>query len=371
MFIFDAHLDLSMNALEWNRDLTRPIEQIRERESGLSDKKDRGRGTVSLPEMRRAQIGLCVATQIARYVKPANSLPGWHSPEQAWAQTQGQLAWYRAMEELGEMVQVKDLAGLEKHLRFWQARPPAESVSFEQTPPKQASERTPPIGYILSLEGADSILTFAHLERAYSQGLRAIGPAHYGPGTYAQGTDATGGLGPKGRELLSEMGRLGMILDVTHLCDDSFWEAVDCFSGPIWASHSNCRSLVPHNRQFSDAQIKYLIQRGAVIGAVLDAWMMIPDWIRGKTTPEATGLKLERLVEHIDHVCQIAGHVRHSGIGSDLDGGFGREQTPADLHTIADLARLPEMLHGRGYKDEDVKLIMHGNFIRFLRDTWV
>jgi membrane dipeptidase len=99
--------------------------------------------------------------------------------------------------------------------------------------------------------------------------LRAISPAHYGPGTYAQGTDATGGLGPKGRELLAEMGRLGMILDVTHLCDDSFWEAVDCFPGPIWASHSNCRSLVPHNRQFRDDQIKYLIQRGAVLGAVL------------------------------------------------------------------------------------------------------
>src|SRR5712664_4091762 len=99
MLIFDAHLDLAMNALEWNRDLTRPMQQIGGREQGLSDKPDRGRGTVSLPEMRRGGIGLWVATQIARYVKPGNPLPGWHSPEQAWAQTQGQLAWYRAMEE--------------------------------------------------------------------------------------------------------------------------------------------------------------------------------------------------------------------------------------------------------------------------------
>src|SRR6187397_3457336 len=113
MLIFDAHLDLAMNALEWNRDLTRPIDEIRQREAQLNDKPDRGRGTVCLPEMRRGGIGLCVATQIARYVKPANSLPGWHSPEQAWAQTQGQLAWYRAMEEAGQMVQIKDAAKLE------------------------------------------------------------------------------------------------------------------------------------------------------------------------------------------------------------------------------------------------------------------
>src|ERR1051326_1223622 len=116
MLIFDAHLDLAMNALEWNRDLTRPINEIRQPEAGLTAKPDRGKGPVSLPEMRRGGVGLCVATQIARYVKPGNPLPGWHSPEQAWAQTQGQLAWYRAMEEAGQMVQIKDSATLEKHL---------------------------------------------------------------------------------------------------------------------------------------------------------------------------------------------------------------------------------------------------------------
>src|ERR1041385_4523329 len=108
MLIFDAHLDLAMNALEWNRDLRQPISEIREREKALTDKKDRGKGTVSFPEMRRGGIGVCVATQIARYVKPGNPLPGWHSPEQAWAQTQGQLAWYRAMEEKGELTQIKN-----------------------------------------------------------------------------------------------------------------------------------------------------------------------------------------------------------------------------------------------------------------------
>jgi membrane dipeptidase len=304
--------------------------------------------------MRRGGVGLCVATQIARYVKPGNPLPSWHSPEQAWAQSQGQLAWYRTMEEAGQMTQIKDAAGLEKHLQLWRDNPPSGA----------------PIGYILSLEGADSILTMAHLERSYAQGLRALGPAHYGPGTYAQGTDASGGVGARGRELLAEMERLGIILDVTHLCDGSFWEALNHFHGRIWASHSNCRALVPHNRQFTDEQIKALIERGAIIGAALDAWMMVPNWIKKKTTPEEVGLKLERLVDHIDRVCQIAGNARHSGIGSDLDGGFGREQSPADLDTIADLARVPALLAARGYKEDDVQGIAYGNFVRFLKQAW-
>jgi len=353
MLVFDAHLDLAMNALEWNRDLTQPIDEIRQREAQLTDKPDRGKGTVCLPEMRRGRIGLCVATQIARYVKPKNALPGWHSPEQAWAQSQGQLAWYRAMEDAGEMVQIKDAASLEKHLGLWSA-PPADA----------------PIGYILSLEGADSMITPRYVERSYTDGLRALGPAHYGPGTYAQGTDATGGLGVRGRELLREIERLNIILDVTHLCDDSFWEALDHFHGAMWASHSNVRTLTPHNRQFADDQIRELIRRGAVIGAALDAWMMIPDWVRGKTTPEKTRLKLERIVDHIDHVCQIAGNALHSGIGSDLDGGFGREQSPGDLNTIADLARIADLLAKRGYSLTDVERIMSGNFLEFLRRAW-
>ena len=354
MLLFDAHLDLAMNALEWNRDLTRPIAELRQREAHLTDKPDRGRGTVCLPEMRRGRIGLCVATQIARYVHKNNPLPGWHSPEQAWAQTQGQLAWYRAMEDAGQMVQIRDAPALQRHLELWTSHPGPET----------------PVGYILSLEGADSIVTLRHLERAYIQGLRAVGPAHYGPGTYAQGTDATGGLGVRGRELLAEMDRLGIILDVTHLCDESFFEALDHFHGPIWASHSNCRALVPHHRQFSDEQLRLLIGRGAVIGSVLDAWMMIPDWIRGRTTPAGSGLKLSKLLDHIDHVCQLAGNANHAGLGSDLDGAFGREQTAEDLDTIADLERIPGMLRNRGYKEHEIEGIAHGNFVRFLERTW-
>lgn len=353
MLILDAHLDLAMNALEWNRDLARPIEEIRARERGLTDKPDRGRGTVSFPEMRRGGVGLCVATQIARYVAPGNPLCGWHSPEQAWAMTQGQLAWYRAMEERGELVPIVDRASLDRHL----AR-------------RQNGGGAGPIGYVLSLEGADSIVTMTHLERAYAQGLRAVGPAHYGPGVYAHGTDACGDLGVRGRELLREMERLGLILDATHLCDESFRDALDHFHGPVWASHSNCRALVAHNRQFADDQIKELIERGAVIGAAFDAWMLVPGWVRGETTPAAAGVTLQTVADHIDHVCQIAGNARHCGIGSDLDGAFGREQCPTDVETIADLARLPALLSERGYSDDDVRAIAHGNFVRFLREAW-
>jgi membrane dipeptidase len=350
MLIADAHLDLAMNALEWNRDLSRPIVEIRAREQHLTDKPDRGRGTVSFAEMRAGGVGLAVATQIARYVAPGNPLSGWHSPEQAWATTQGQLAWYRAMEGRGEIVQIRDAAGLDDHVRRWDGRGP--------------------IGYILSLEGADSIVTLAHLERAYEQGLRAVGPAHYGPGVYAQGTNAAGGMGVRGRELLREMERLGIILDATHLSDESLRDALDHFHGPIWASHSNCRALVPHTRQFSDDQLRELIARGAVIGAAFDAWMLVPGWVRGQSTPEGAAVTLERVVDHMDHVCQIAGNARHCMIGSDLDGAFGREQCPADVSTIADLARLPDLLRRRGYSEEDVRAVAHGNFLRFVRAAW-
>ena len=353
MFIFDAHLDLSMNALEWNRDLRWSVSQIRQSESGMTDKPDRGKNTVSFDEMRKGNIGLCVATQIARYVKPESDLPGWNSPEQAWAQTQGQLSWYREMERLGYLKQITNLKELKSHLNNW-----------SESPDEQ------PIGYILSLEGADSLVTLEHLEIAYESGLRAIGPAHYGPGTYAHGTDSLGGIGYRGKELLKKMEELNIILDATHLCDESFWEALDHFRGPIWASHNNCRKFVDHNRQFSDEQIRELINRNAVIGMALDAWMMVPNWERGVSTPASLNASLRQTVENIDHICQIAGNADHVGIGTDLDGAFGKEQTPVEIDTIADLQKLPFMLEERGYKPSEIEGIMNQNFIRFLERNW-
>lgn len=354
MLLFDAHLDLSMNALEWNRDLTRSLADVRRREYGKSDKVDRGRGVVTLPEMRRGRIGICIATQIGRFVAEGNPLPGWHSPEIAWAQTQGQLAWYQAMENAGQMKQIVDREGLNAMVELWNGDPPPDA----------------PIGYILSLEGADSIVDLSYLEKAYAYGLRAIGPAHYGPGRYSPGTGSEGGLTQLGRELVREMDQLGMVLDATHLTDEAFWEALEIFQGPVWASHNNCRALVPHQRQFSDDQLKELIRRDAVIGGAFDAWMMVPNWIRGRTTPQETGCRIETIIDHMDHICQLAGNARHCGIGSDLDGGYGTEQTAMDLDSIADLQRLEQLLQKRGYSAADVTAVMHGNWIRRLNEMW-
>ncbi len=355
MFIVDAHLDLAMNAMEWNRDYRMPIGDIRNREKGKTDKPDRGNNVVSFEELRRGNIGLVFTTQIARYVTPENPLPGWHSPEQAWAHTQGQLAWYREMESQGHLKHITNLRDLEIHLSQWNDGSPNTNK---------------PIGFILTLEGADSIVTIRHLERAYEYGLRVVGPGHYGPGRYAQGTNATGGIGTAGRELLKEMERLNMILDTTHLCDESFWEALSNFNGHVWASHSNCRAIVNDNRQFSDEQIRELIDRKAVIGAVMHAPMMVPGWKKGESTPLGMNCVLDKLVDHIDHVCQIAGNALHIGIGSDLDGGFGKEQSPADIETIADIGKLKDLLSVRGYSNENISNIMHGNWLRFVRNAW-
>ncbi len=355
MFIIDAHLDLSMNAMEWNRDLRLPVHEIRERELGMTDKPDRARGTVSLPALREGNIGLVVATQIARVVKPGGTIAGWYSPEQAWAQTQGQLAWYKQMEAVGEMVQIKDSLDLENHIRAWNS---------------DTQHDKKPIGYILSLEGADSIVTIDHLHLAHAYGLRAVGPGHYGPGRYANGTNATGRLNSDGIALLKEMEKLNIILDATHLCDDAFWDAMEIFNGTIWASHNNCRALVDHNRQFSDEMIKVLIEKKAVIGASMDAWMIVPGWQKGVSDPKQMDCGMEKIIDHIDHICQLAGNTLHVGIGTDLDGAYGKEQSPYDIDTIADLQHFPSLLMKRGYSKEDCEGIMHGNWLRVLRNAW-
>ena len=352
MFIFDAHLDLAMNALEWNRDLTKSVYQIRESEKGMVDKPDRGNNTVSLDAMRKGNIGICVATQIAG-VKNKINPHGWSSMEQAWAQTQGQLGWYKEMEKNGEMYQIYDLNTLDNQIENWQ---------------KETKKK--PIGYILSLEGADSIVNIDYLEKSYMLGLRAIGPAHYGPGVYAHGTDSNGSIGQKGKELVKKIEELNLILDVTHLSDTSFWETIEIYNGNLWASHNNCRKFVNHNRQFSDDQIKEIIRRDGVIGVPLDAWMMVPNWIRGKSTPETMGVTLNQMIENIDHICQLSGNSNHVGIGTDLDGAFGIEQTPTDIDTIADLQKVPLMLKKIGFSESDVEKVMNKNFINFLKRVW-
>jgi membrane dipeptidase len=355
-FIIDAHLDLAMNAMEWNRDLCRPLAEIRQREMYMNDKPDRGKGTVCLPELRKGRVGLVVATQLSRFTPLGSSLPGWNSPQQAWAMTQAQLAWYREMEALGEMIQIKNLQELDSHLALW---------NDTEIPDEKKQ-----IGYILSLEGADSLVDIGYLHKSFENGLRAVGLSHFGPGRYAPGTKMEGPITPLGIELLKEMSSLNLILDVTHLTDEGFYQVMELYQGPVWASHCNVRKIAPTQRQLTDEQIKILIQREAVIGGMLDCWAMDIRFIDTISDPWQLNIKLEHLVDHWDHICQIAGNSLHVAIGSDLDGIFGTEQSPWDLNSIADLQKYQNILSNRGYKQEDIDNIFHKNWLIFLRKAW-
>lgn len=345
--IVDCHLDLAMNAVHWNRDLTKSLMEIRERESGMTDKPDRGRGVVCFEQMLSADIRLCVATQIGHSVSQRSPLQGWNSPEIAWAQTQAQLAWYREMERLGFLVPVRTVEELD---RFLKVAPSGRGI-----------------GYLLSLEGADSLIDLDYLHRAYQYGLRLLGPAHYGPGRYAAGTGESDGLTPLGFRLLDEMSKLGIILDVTHLTDLGFDQALEHFSGPVVASHHNCRALVNHQRQLTDEQIKRLVDRQAIIGMAFDAWMLVPDWIRGESTPAGRNVTLEKVADQVDHVCQLVGHCESIAIGTDLDGGYGTEQTPVEMDSIARITVLRGMLERRNYSGRDVDAIFAENALKFFR----
>jgi membrane dipeptidase len=218
------------------------------------------------------------------------------------------------------------------------------------------------------MESADAIWAPDQLPEWWDAGVRVIGPAHYGSGRYAGGTGTEMGLTSLGSALLREMDRLGIILDLTHFSDQSLRQALERYGGPVLVSHGNCRALVRNQRQFSDEQIRVISERNGVIGVMLDAAMLQEGWIVGQTTNGR--VTLARLVDHIDHICQLTGNSRHAAIGSDLDGGFGLEQTPNDLDTIADLQRLDGMLAGRGYSPADIAAILHGNWLDLLARTW-
>ena len=349
--IFDAHLDMAWNALEWNRDLERPVTAIREFErqfEGIIP----GECTVSWDALRQGRVGLTISTLLPRLHRSDAALSHYQSREAAYAAAHGQLAYYRALVGRGVIREITNRQALDDHVAAWEAD----------------TSGSLPIGFILSMEGSPPILSPGQITEWYEAGLRILGPAHYGPAPYCHGTGSEGGLTADGPELLREMEGVGMLLDVTHLADQSFWEALEIYSGPVLASHHNCRGLVPGDRQLADEQIKALIERDAVIGAAFDCWMLDPDWVIGTSRPDH--VTLDTVVDHIDHVCQIAGNARHAGLGTDLDGGFGKEQSPSDLDTIADLGHIAETLAGRGYSDDDVLGILYRNWVDFFRRAW-
>ncbi|QDV14149.1 Membrane dipeptidase (Peptidase family M19) [Rosistilla oblonga] len=352
--MIDGHLDLAWNATSFDRDLRLSLDEIRTREQSMTDLKSRTRGTTCFPELQASKIQVCIATLLARSGPATDRQTGYARTDLdfahhigAYAAAHAQLACYQLWEQQGAIRWIRTLTDLEDH---WS---------------KCNGESEPPLGMILSMEGADPISDPDELPYWFGAGLRAIGLSHYGHGQYAAGTAVEGGLTEKGEQLLDAMAKLGMGLDVTHLADRAMEQAFDRFTGVLWASHHNSRTLVPGQRQLSDQQMKSVIEHDGVVGVAFDAWMMYPGWARGETDPNV--VSIEAAADHIDYVCQMAGSTKHSAIGSDLDGGFGTEQTPGDLNSIVDMQQLDGILSRRGYSDDDLNAIFHGNWMRTFR----
>jgi len=351
MLLFDGHLDLALNAVDWNRDLRQSVDNIRRQENELGmTQPGRCTNTLSLPELRAAGVGVCLTTLLARQEEPINHDFGHTTPQGCYAYAHAHLAYYRAMEKAGWMRMIKTKSDLEKHVAAYNAAPDSE-----------------PLGIILAMEGADPLLEPSTVEEFHELGLRALGLTHYGPNRYGGGTNSEVGLALNAVELLQRTEELAITIDLTHLSDLAFWQTLDNFGGRVHASHQNSRRICDWQRQFSDDQYKAVIDRNGVIGMAFDIIMMQNGYVRWQSKNEVT---IERAIDNIDIVCQLAGNANHVGMGTDLDGCFGNEQTPADLNRYTDLP--PNLLDGlskRGYSDDDVKLIMHGNWLRFFGEV--
>ncbi len=350
MFIVDAHLDLAYNALGYGRSPRQPLTHIRATEKRNPH---RGQATVAFDAMQKGGIGLCLGTL---FVSPASRKnPSfendiiYHNAQEAHKLAMTQLDYYHRLADEDERIRlVGTLADLEVVVASHQG------------------EEKPLIGIVPLMEGADPIRRPEEVEYWYERGLRAIGLA-WDDTRYADGDwNARRGLTDDGRSLLEIMAEYNFILDLTHMSDKAIFEALDRYEGPVIASHSNTRSLVPGDRQLNDDQIHLIGERGGVIGTVLFNKFLRAGQAMGDPKHLVT---LDHVVAHIDHVCQVLGSAAHVGIGSDLDGGFGREDIPAEMDNIADESLIAAKLAGRSYSETDVTNIMGGNWLNLLKRT--
>jgi len=323
MNIVDAHLDLAYNALR-GRDVLRPAAEQMADEEGIP--------TVGLPDLLAGGVGLICATI---FCEPAiGGKPGYATPEQAYDAAGQQLVWYAMQHEDGRIRLVKSAADLV----------PATGGALPA---------------ILLLEGADPIRTPEDVKTFFDVGVRIVGLA-WKQTRYAGGTGAPGPLTPQGIELVSELDPVGIIHDLSHLAEESFWQLLDISGGPVVASHSNCRSIVPTDRQLSDDMARAVFRRGGVIGInFFDKFLLPPAEYK---TRRAT---LADVVRHVRHFCDLAGDAQHVGLGTDMDGGLGRDEVPVEIRTSADLPRVADALSAGGFGDVAVRGIMGGNWVRF------
>ncbi|MBX5449673.1 dipeptidase [Thermogemmatispora sp.] len=361
MFIVDAHQDIAYNALEWGRDLRRSVEETRALEARehpdyCREDAQGGICMVGLPELRRGNVAIVFGTLFAyplvgigKGINPRYQLTqAYREPDGAWRVAREQLAYYQELARDAGVWMILTQKDLERFIGAWSQ--------------SRGADAQRPFGIVPLMEGADPVRRPEEVDDWFAAGLRVLGLAWAHGSRYCGGNGRPGPLTPEGRRLLQHMERVGLVLDTSHMAEESFWQALEHFSGVVIASHSNCRALVDSPRHLSDAMIRAIAARGGVIGIAPINPFLYSDWKRSQPFP----VSLRRVVEHIDHVCQLVGSADHVGIGSDLDGGFGRDETPQELETVADFPRLADALAEAGYAQEDIVRIMGGNWLRLL-----
>jgi membrane dipeptidase len=247
---------------------------------------------------------------------------------------------------------VQKLADLQSVLEHWQRRDTQEH----------------PVGLVVLMEGAEGVREPAELEAWYQRGVRIIGPAWAGT-RFCGGTGEPGPLTKEGYALLEGMAEFNFTLDLSHMDETAALQALDTYPGPVIASHANALTLLKgttSNRHLTDRVIEGLLERGGTIGIVPSNYFLKPGW---KETGGRAGVKLDALVAQIDYICQVAGNVLHTGIGSDFDGGFGLQSVPSDIDTIADLRKIIPLLLQKGYTEADISAILSGNWLAHLQST--
>ena len=343
IMIVDAHLDLAFNAMGGGADLRLPLADLRRSAYGVDATARAATPTVSLPALRAADVRVVLGTIFVLKQTPAFNVGGpiYTTAAQANAQGWAQLRYYHELAAQHEIALVTDRQTLERAL----------------------ANDAPQPGLVPLMEGADPIRDADDLGAWHAAGLRIIGLAWSGT-RYSGGTGEPGPLTGGGRTLVRAMHEHNFALDVSHLSDESFWEALDLFDGPVLASHANCRAFVPTDRHLSDDMIRALAKRGGVIGVIPYTKFLTHTW-----TPDTPRVPINALVQHIEHICDLAGDTQHVGIGSDFDGGFGAESLPVGMDSIVDLGQIGAALRGRGWADADVAGVMGGNWARWLQSV--
>ncbi|MGD0389516.1 MAG: membrane dipeptidase, partial [Tepidisphaeraceae bacterium] len=319
----DAHLDLAYNAVR-GRPVHLPAHQQKPDEDGIP--------TVGLPDLRDGGVGLICATIFCqpRY----DDKPGYQTPDEAHAAALTQLHWYQSQQSAGTMRILQRPADFSRRVSATQA--------------------------ILLMEGADPLRDETDVRNFFESGLGIVGLTWKEGTRYAGGNAHPGPLTRDGAAMVKTLDRLGIIHDLSHLADEAFWQLLALSSAPVMASHSNCRSIVPGERQLSDEMIRAIASRGGMIGINFFDRFLVPP--QEQTKRRAT---LGDVTNHVKHICDIAGSAAHVGLGTDMDGGLGRNEIPVEIETSADLIRVADALAAAGFGDQDVAAIMGKNWLQF------